>query len=108
MLADLLEYDGWNVSFIGANVPEEDLITLVKKDQPDLLALSVTIPFNLGKAKAIIERLKADKKTAAVKVMVGGRVFIDNPEIWQTIGADGFAVNASEARDLANRWFKTI
>lgn len=108
MLADVLEYDGWDVHFIGANVPEDDLITFVYKVRPDLLALSVTIPFNLGKVQAIIERLKADEKTASIKIMVGGRAFIDNSDIWQTIGADGYAVNASEARGLANKWIKSV
>ncbi|MBN1957107.1 MAG: cobalamin-dependent protein [Desulfuromonadales bacterium] len=108
MLADILEHDGWEVSFIGADTPEEDLMAFVEEVQPSLLALSVTIPFNLGKVQTLIERLKARENTAAIKVMVGGRAFIDNPQLWQTIGADGYAVNVTEARDLANKWRQAL
>ncbi len=36
MLADLLETVGWDVLFLGANTPAEELLTLLSKTNPRL------------------------------------------------------------------------
>ena len=107
MVADVLDFDGWEVHFVGADVPHEELIAFVKDKAPDFFALSVTIPFNLARAQAIIEALRADPAMQSMKIMVGGRAFIDNPTIWYQIGADGYAANIIEARELGRKWRNT-
>src|SRR5207302_9044196 len=42
MVADFLEMAGFDVNYLGANVPAESLAELVRERRPDLLALSAT------------------------------------------------------------------
>jgi len=51
--------------------------------------------------KAVIDTLKKDKEIASVKVMVGGASLTQ--EYADSIGAAGYAPDASSAVDLANK-----
>ncbi|MEE4254589.1 MAG: cobalamin-dependent protein [Desulfuromusa sp.] len=104
MISDVLEHDGWDIDYLGANVPQEDLLQHLRDFQPTFLALSATLPFNVEKIQSIISQIRQDQALKEIKVMVGGRVFNDNAELWKTIGADGFTANLRGARKLAQQW----
>ncbi len=104
MIADVLEHDGWDIRYLGANMPKDDLLLFIRTFIPDVLAISVTMPFNLNYAKDVITQLKGENRLKNIKVMVGGRVFNETPKLWKSTGADGFAPNLEEAKSLARRW----
>ena len=104
MVSDVFELGGWDVRFLGADTPKNELIRLVKEFMPDIIAVSVTMPFNVDKAEEIISELKKDDTLNKIKILVGGGVFNQNPELWQKIGADGFASDPLQARELAEKW----
>ena len=104
MLADLMEHQGWDVRFMGADLPQEDLIQFVDTFKPQILALSATMPFNLLKVQEIITKIKEQQPGNPLKIMVGGLAFSGNDTRWQELGADGFAPNAQAALELANQW----
>jgi MerR family transcriptional regulator, light-induced transcriptional regulator len=104
MISDVLEQDGWQVRYLGANTPDNELLKMVDEYSPDLLAISVTMPFSVVAVKDIVESIKASAFHRALKVIVGGRVFNDNPELVEFVGAHGFAANAEEALRLARNW----
>lgn len=97
ILSDLLEQDGWDVAYLGANTPTSDLITLVRMRRPALVALSVTMPFNLDHARGLIEAIKGQAGAGRVRFMVGGRALNQQPGLWRTLGADAWARDAREA-----------
>ena len=104
MLSDVLEQNGWEVRYLGANMPAADLIDLVTAYQPDVLAISVTMPFNVDKVRDLITKFRDNPDTASLKVIVGGHVFNDIPRLWQLVGADGFASNLDEAVRIIGEW----
>lgn len=104
MVADLLEIDGWDILYLGANTPESELFKLMKKVKPKFLGISVAMPFNLDRTSKIISDMKGDKTMRKIKIMVGGIGFNSFPEIWQTVGADGWAQDGGAAVELANQW----
>lgn len=104
MVSDLLEQDGWQVSYLGANTPDQDLINLLEESLPDLLVLSVTMPFNLDRAKAIVAAVRENSIHRSMRILVGGRVFVDNPELEKVVGADGLAANLDEALRITRSW----
>ncbi len=104
MLSDVLELDGWEVRYLGADMPAADLIDMATAYQPDVLGISVTMPFNVDKVGDLIAKFRDDPKTAFLKVIVGGRVFNDIPELWRLVGADGFASNLDEAVRIIGEW----
>ncbi|MCX7635566.1 MAG: cobalamin B12-binding domain-containing protein, partial [Syntrophales bacterium] len=96
IVADFLEMDGWNVYYLGGNVPEGELLKLVKKTKPKILALSCTMPFNLERTAAVIREVRQIKKNVP-KIIVGGLAFNIFPELHRRIGADFWAPDAKTA-----------
>ena len=107
MIADIMEHDGWDVDYLGANVPPDALLQHLRDFNPTFLALSATIPFNVDKVRDTIAQIHQDETLSGLKIMVGGRVFNDHEELWKIVGADGFAANLSGARNLAQQWQKS-
>jgi len=115
MVADFMEMDDWDVTFLGTNTPVSDLLDVLKRHKPLVVALSVATVFNLDSARQIIQMIKEDQETRGVKVMVGGLAFNNMPHLWETIGADGYATDSESAlrvcsatahvlTALQNRW----
>ncbi|BBM87201.1 cobalamin-dependent protein [Candidatus Uabimicrobium amorphum] len=70
MVADLLYINGWKVDFLGANVPSRDLVDFVRKKEPHVVALSVSLPESVPLVKkAIIQMRKFDDSP---RIIVGG------------------------------------
>jgi methanogenic corrinoid protein MtbC1 len=104
MIADSLEIDGFEVRYLGANTPKEDLLDLLRSFRPDILAVSVTMPFNIEHAAEVIKEVKQDEVLATIHVMIGGLVFNGVPDLWRKTGADAYAANLEDARRLAKQW----
>lgn len=96
MVSDALAVDGWDVTFLGANTPEEDLLLLLASKPAELLLLSVTMPFNLCICRDAIARVRAELD-APPKILVGGQAMLIDPKIWLTLGADGMAADLDGA-----------
>lgn len=103
IVADLLEMNGWDVYYLGANVPVEELIKLISKIKPKIVAISVTMPFNIEKAEEAIEKIRKIK-TLQPKIIVGGLAFNLSPEIYKKIGADFWAPDAKKAIEIINQF----
>nr|MEE4268250.1 cobalamin-dependent protein [Candidatus Krumholzibacteria bacterium] len=104
MLADVLELDGWEILFTGANVPLDQLMLLIEEASPDILAISVTIPAHLAGAQDIIEAARNSQLCAGMKILVGGGAFRESDDLWEKMGADGYALDAREAKELVRTW----
>ncbi len=105
MVADLLEMDGWNVTFLGANTPEADLLNLLASDPPNLLGISVSMMFNLKHVRDLITRIRSTPDLAHIRILVGGQGTAGIESLWQATGADGWAGNGREAVALARQWW---
>ena len=105
MVADFMEMDGWDVTYLGANTPADVLLDTLKQNKPFVVALSVATVFNLESALQLIRMIKNDPETTGIKVMVGGLAFNGMPQLWQTIGADGYAADAEVALKVSDDWW---
>ena len=97
IVSDMLELDGWEVRYLGANTPVSDLLTMMVRFKPHLLALSITMPFNVEHAHSIISAMRQEPKIAQTTVMVGGNAMNSAPGLWKAIGAHGYALDAEGA-----------
>lgn len=91
MVADVLESDGWNVQFLGSNVPHSAILDAVRGHRPDLICISTTMLFSVAKAIQVLTDLRP--LVPHCKVLVGGAAFRISPGLWADIGADGYAPN---------------
>jgi MerR family transcriptional regulator, light-induced transcriptional regulator len=97
MVADVMEMEGWNTLFLGANTPVKSIVQTLTEKGINLLAISATMTFNVGKVSEMMRAVRSSDGCRSVKVMVGGYPFKIAPELWRTIGADGYAGTAAEA-----------
>jgi len=104
LLADMLESDGWDVLFLGANTPAEALISLIRKKRPRFVAISLTMPFSIDKVSGIISAIRAIPALSSVKIMVGGAAFNTAPRLWRQIGADAWADTPQNAIRQVQSW----
>ena len=105
-VSDLLETNGWQIKYLGANTPKKDPIELSKNYKPDVLAISATMPYNINYASDVISELKNSKETENVKIMLGGQVINKFQRFTELSGADGSAQDAIKAVALAEQWSK--
>jgi methanogenic corrinoid protein MtbC1 len=104
MVADMLEHDGWQVRYLGANTPTEDLIKMLKSFQPHILALSVTMPFNLHDTQQMIRDIRAQEELRDLFIIVGGNAFNQSADLWRSSGADAWAANIHDLRNITARF----
>ncbi len=102
MLSDLFEMDGWDTYYMGANMPEANIISALSEHKPQLLAISVTMPFHITKVQSLIQKIRNSNSLDTVKIMVGGYPFELVQDLWLKVGADAFATDAKEAVKTAN------
>jgi methanogenic corrinoid protein MtbC1 len=103
IVTDLLELDGWHTFYLGASVPPDAAVQLCVDQKADVLLVSATLPPHLSYVAEVIRVFRTRPELARAKVVVGGRAFRTAPEMWQTIGADGYAANADDCLVLLNQ-----
>lgn len=99
LLAEVLRLRGWQVDFLGAQVPTPHLIAHLHQHGPDAVALSCSIPTHLPTAHAAITACRA----AGVAVLAGGAAFGQEGRFARKLGADAWAPNARAAADLLSK-----
>jgi methanogenic corrinoid protein MtbC1 len=102
IIADVLEADGWDVRFLGANVPHSGILRLIEEHQASIAGISVTMLSNIPQLIRLLESIDHTFGKSKVRTLVGGAGFRSNPELWKEIGADGFAADARHALSVVN------
>ena len=97
MVADFFEMEGWDTYYLGANTPLNDILSTLEEKKPDLLGISTTITYHLDKMGDVIQAVNESPDLSQIPILVGGRPFNIDPELWQKVGADGQAADAQEA-----------
>jgi 5-methyltetrahydrofolate--homocysteine methyltransferase len=94
----MLEGAGFTVIDLGVDVPPQKFVEELNKNSARLLALSALLTTTMVSMESVIKAVRAiDDKS--IKVMVGGAPLTQ--EYADSIGADGYAPDASSAVNLA-------
>jgi MerR family transcriptional regulator, light-induced transcriptional regulator len=101
MVADFFEMEGWDTYYMGANTPTDTILQAIADRQPDILGISATMSFHLSQVEDLITQVRATDGGNELKILVGGYPFKRSPDLWKTIGADGFAPDALKAIRVA-------
>ena len=105
MICDVLEMEGWDTVFLGASVPVEDLVRMVRVRRPQVVALSASIAPHLARVREAIDAIRGEEAGGAPLIAVGGRAFADDPVLAARLGADLTATDAAEAAELLKERF---
>lgn len=102
MAADFFTLCGFDVTFVGANTPQEDIVEAVGALQPVYVGVSVTNSYSLVAARQTIQHLiEVRSRTGGTfKIPVGGDAFVRNPGMVKELGADMLANGYAEIQAL--------
>ena len=102
MVADAFELAGWDVQYLGANVPTPAIIGHVEAWNADLIGLSVSFAQQLPVVKQAIGQLNERLGTERPAVIVGGLAINRFSQLAEMVGADACSVDAPSAVVRAN------
>jgi 5-methyltetrahydrofolate--homocysteine methyltransferase len=104
LVSMMLEGAGFTVVDIGVDISAEKYVAAAKENKAQIVGLSALLTTTMPSMKEIIEALKKDPATKNVKVIVGGAPVTQ--EYADSIGADGYAADASSAVDISEKLLK--
>ena len=97
----MCEGAGFEVVDLGVDVTTKQFVEAIRGCGPDILAMSSFLTTTAPEQGAVINALKEEGLREKVKVVVGGGAV--TKEMAEGVGADGYAVRAQDAVELAKR-----
>lgn len=73
MVADILEINGWDGYFLGANTPGGDLVRFIDERDPDLVGLSLSLTTHMESLLRTIDTIRSEFPN--MDLVVGGQAF---------------------------------
>ncbi len=99
LVSIMLEGAGFEILDLGVDVPPEQFVQAAQTGSVDILGLSALITTTMPSMKNTVEAVEKAGVRARVKIMIGGAPITE--EYARTIGADGYAPDASRAVNVA-------
>jgi methanogenic corrinoid protein MtbC1 len=100
MVAEFFRQAGWDV-WSGLPGAGDDVISLVRAEWFDIVGLSVGSESRVDGLAATIRTMRRGSRNRAIGVMVGGPLFVENPELAAVVGADATALDGRQAAQQA-------
>ena len=101
MVAEFFRRAGWIV-LGGPLWTSQDHLALVGANWIDTFGLSVTNSDCLEATAAAIPAIRRASRNPGVQILLGGRIFVENPDLAIRLGANGTAADGNRAALLAN------
>jgi cobalamin-dependent methionine synthase I len=80
MVSDLFDLSGWKVVYLGANVPEPEIVDAVRSIPADAVVMSASTGYQRVLLRSIADSLH--EELADVRIWVGGHAFAAEHEGW--------------------------
>lgn len=96
LVADFLDLAGFDVRYLGADVPLDDLVRMIDAERPDLIGLSVTMSFNVPALRTAVARVRA---AIDRPIFIGGHATTWAPALADELGV--FTAGATPAEVVA-------
>ncbi len=96
MITEFFRRAGWDLW--GWPLPENnDLIALVRREWFAIVGISLAAEVNQSGLATLIRELRRVSRNPHLGIMVGGPMFLKNPQLAKELGADATAVDAKQA-----------
>jgi methanogenic corrinoid protein MtbC1 len=96
MAVDMLDRDGFTVSFAGGGIANDEVLERVQETHPDVLLLFASAPSDLPNVRELIDTLREIGACRRTQIVVGGGVFNRAEGLAEEIGADLWASDPME------------
>jgi MerR family transcriptional regulator, light-induced transcriptional regulator len=107
MLSDMLELNGWDTYYLGANMPVESIIKTIIDKKAAVLGLSATMTFHVEKIEQQIKAVRQNSQCSGTKIITGGYVFKISKNLWKKIGADAYGEDLIDSLSKINNMHGT-
>ena len=102
MIEDFFRRAGWR-TWSAPDAGPAELAAIVGRQWFELVGLTVSTGDHLATLPALLRDLRGASQNPGVRILVGGRVFTEEPELARRVGADGTAPDAARALLAAER-----
>ena len=96
MAADMIEAAGFDITFCGGGIANDEIISAVGERRPDALVLFSSAPSDLPHIRALIDDIRDSGCHPNLQIVVGGGVFNRAEGLAQEIGADLWATSPAD------------
>jgi methanogenic corrinoid protein MtbC1 len=100
LASDMLEMSGFELRFLGGNVPHGHLVSIARDEKPDLIGLSVTMLFNLRSLREAVALLRT---VTDAPICVGGYAIMWSRPVEQELQVHASGPSRHEIVALARR-----
>lgn len=90
---DLLEREGFTMSYAGGGIATDEILAHVQETQPDVLLLFASAPSDLPSIRGLIDTFHEIGAVRRLQIVVGGGVFNRAEGLAEEIGADLWATS---------------
>jgi len=97
MVADVLEARGWDVRFLGTNMPHSGILQAIEDQGAQTVGISATILFSLPKVVRLVKAIQEKFVTACPRIIFGGRAFASTPLLCRELGGSEAALDLRAA-----------
>ncbi len=98
MVADVLEADGWNVRFLGTNMPHAGVLQAIEEHRADAVGISAATLLSLPKVRGLVSDMRKKFAGRCPRIVVGGSAF--RSALAEEVGADAFGADLCSAPAL--------
>lgn len=105
LLSIYMKRAGFQVRYLGQNLPVDDLVDEVKKNQPNMILFSATSIQTVKTLQNLTNAL-AETGSSGVVIGYGGQIFVKQPDLKQEIAGIYMGSTAQEAVDIAKDLLK--
>lgn len=97
MTADLFEAEGWSIWFLGAGVPNDEILELLAKVQPEILCVYGTRSSGVPNVRRLMDMIREVGAWDQMQTLVVGGIFKRAAGLDEEIGADLYAPDVKGA-----------
>ncbi|WP_372621383.1 B12-binding domain-containing protein [Falsiroseomonas sp.] len=96
MVGEFFRRQGWDVhSATGA--PGREIVAMVRKQWFSMVGFSLACDTRIESLSALIREIRRGSRNPQIGVLVGGKAFLDRPELTALVGADATASDGQQA-----------
>jgi methanogenic corrinoid protein MtbC1 len=99
LVADLAEADGYEVYFGGGGVANDEILSEVGEQRPDILLMFSSGPSDAPNIRELIDSIRSVGACPGMQIVVGGGIFNRAEGLAEEIGADLWAKDPHELLD---------
>jgi methylmalonyl-CoA mutase cobalamin-binding domain/chain len=103
MVSDAFQLTGWDVQYLGANVPTKALVDQAVEWKPHVIGLSVSFAQQLRVVKEVVTQLRDRLGNTRPTVIIGGLAINRFNRLASIVGADRWSADAAAAVGYANQ-----